>query len=405
MINELKALHYLDSQIEELVLDRKKMMESINSLNQQFNIPIDIAADILQMRTNVRDYNENILYCLFKILSPRRIGDFFTEKEIEIYSTWKYEEQKEDFPIVFDSIQVTNNQWIGTISIRRLMSFRNQNIIRYNEDTQRPLKHVIKGDVKIFRININRKSIRSIMNLMKDEDYIPNTLTFNLPANAKFHFESDTKKLVIEKTNNFHFDIIDGYHRYLAASNLFNQDRTIDFNMELRIVSFNDGKAKQFIYQEAQTNPIKKVDSDSMNQNSVANRIVDWINEDNKCLLYKKIKRNNYIINSSYLSQVIKVMYVTPIGEDHISDQMVDICQNIVRKINILVRTDQSLSHEAWDNIFVACALYSFNKDISNDSLLDSIRKIYDRIQNSTITVRNDVFTKADYGKIKKLAI
>lgn len=66
-------------------------------------------------------------------------------------------------------------------------------------------------------------------------------------------------------------------HRYIAISDLSNLNEDFDYPMELRSTMFSESKAQQMIWQKDQKTKMRKIESDSLNQNNFANQVINFI--------------------------------------------------------------------------------------------------------------------------------
>jgi len=81
------------------------------------------------------------------------------------------------------------------------------------------------------------------------------------------------------------FNLIDGYHRTLAMSEIHQFNAEFNLPMELRIVSFTRSEAEAFVFKQDQKTLMKKVGSDSYDPNTITNRIIVRINKSPEFLL------------------------------------------------------------------------------------------------------------------------
>lgn len=125
-------------------------------------------------------------------------------------------------------------------------------MINYNVNAQRTMQRVIKGDKELYRITLNKHAVNSIRRSFESGEFIPNTITLNIPEDPEneFYYNEKNSELVIKNIN--HFDISDGYHRYVAACQAYDQNDKFNYPLEIRIVSFDNDKVKKFIFQEDQ---------------------------------------------------------------------------------------------------------------------------------------------------------
>lgn len=226
-----------------------------------------------------------------------KIKDIFTDKEIQKYSKSKFENVTETiYPISFKVLKISDDQWLSTISSKKLFELYKNQIINYNKNTQRPLKEVTKHGVKTYKINKNKQSVNAIKEDLKKGLFIPNCLTFNInmdnPSN-EYYVDEENKELVLE---NGQFDLIDGFHRYSAITELLLENPDIEFNFGIWIMNFDENKSCRFIAQEDKRNKINKTYTkslDALNGDNFSSRIIQVLNENNNSPFKGKLTRYN----------------------------------------------------------------------------------------------------------------
>ena len=226
-----------------------------------------------------------------------KIKDIFTDKEIQKYSKSKFENVTETiYPISLKVLKISDDQWLSTISSKKLFELYKNQIINYNKNTQRPLKEVTKHGVKTYKINKNKQSVNAIKEDLKKGLFIPNCLTFNInmdnPSN-EYYVDEENGELVLE---NGQFDLIDGFHRYSAITELLLENPDIEFNFGIWIMNFDENKSCRFIAQEDKRNKINKTYTkslDALNGDNFSSRIVQVLNENNNSPFKGKLTRYN----------------------------------------------------------------------------------------------------------------
>ena len=226
-----------------------------------------------------------------------KIKDIFTDKEIQKYSKSKFENVTETiYPISFKVLKISDDQWLSTISSKKLFELYKNQIINYNKNTQRPLKEVTKHGVKTYKINKNKQSVNAIKEDLKKGLFIPNCLTFNInmdnPSN-EYYVDEENGELVLE---NGQFDLIDGFHRYSAITELLLENPDIEFNFGIWIMNFDENKSCRFIAQEDKRNKINKTYTkslDALNGDNFSSRIIQVLNENNNSPFKGKLTRYN----------------------------------------------------------------------------------------------------------------
>ena len=354
---------------EKILFNKEKSNNILHNMQDSFNIPTGMTMDLLTGRINLEDANEFILFaltnCLDKELEKKNTNNFFTPIEINGYSNSKYQEETIKFPIEIKCVPVTPDQWIGSIDVGFIMKLRKAQLINYNANAQRTLQKVVKGERSYYKITLNKDAINKISESMDNGNYIPNTITLNMPETTDFSYDDSRCILTIKSLD--HFDISDGYHRYIAMGQL--KDKNPDFNypMELRIIMFSEDKVKQFIYQEDQKTKMRKIDSDSMNMNAPENLVVERLNRDVMFNLKNKIARNNGSINYGELAAVIKYFYFKGQTTDKSVRRIIEVENEIRDKFNKLTETYPDLLDKNYSFIDLMIIFYTFDNTTVND--------------------------------------
>ena len=376
LANKIKPL------CEKVLFDKEKSNNILQEMQTSFNIPTGMTMDLLTGRINLEDANEFILFalcsCLDKELEKNNTNKYFTSIEIEGYSKSKYQEETIKFPIEIKCIPVAADQWIGSIDVDFIMKLRKAQLINYNANAQRTLQKVVKGERSYYKITLNKDAINKISESMNNGNYIPNTITLNMPETADFSY--DDSKCILSIKSLDHFDISDGYHRYIAMGQL--KDKNPDFNypMELRIVMFSEDKVKQFIYQEDQKTKMKKIDSDSMNMNAPENLVVERLNRDVIFNFKNKIARNNGSINYGELATIIKYFYFKGQTVDKSVKRIIEVENEVRDKFNKLTEVNIDLLDKNYIFTELMIIFYTFDNITTTEYNPERTIKLLDKV-------------------------
>ena len=326
-----------------------------------------------------------------------KIKDIFTDKEIQKYSKSKFENVTETiYPISFKVLKISDDQWLSTISSKKLFELYKNQIINYNKNTQRPLKEVTKHGIKTYKINKNKQSVNAIKEDLKKGLFIPNCLTFNInmdnPSN-EYYVDEENGELVLE---NGQFDLIDGFHRYSAITELLLENPDIEFKFGIWIMNFDENKSCRFIAQEDKRNKINKTYTkslDALNGDNFSSRIIQVLNENNNSPFKGKLTRYNDS-NINYDDVVITIndnfkcntrMEANRLSENIIKsfeileDDGIDITNLNSNEIIVsLVGISLLLSNEIEDKTFVS----KVKTYINSNNTLNTNRKIINYYNN-----------------------
>ncbi len=367
-----KANEKLEKEMAKIT-NKNERRAVCRELYAEFNIPIDLSADIITFRKDVRELSDFALFCFLFVINKESLGKYFTKKEIEVLSEEKWEKEEIEFPLVFEGmVQVADDQWIGRTSMRELMKMKDAQLINYDENEQRAYRRIKNGNTEMFRIFINKKNVDEIRQLLETGAYISDDITLNMPLGADFSYNNYT--LRIDSLPNGKFNIIDGYHRWLSMSQIYNFDRDFDYPMELRIVNYPTEKAEQFIFQKDQKTVMKKADSNTYNQYSAANKIAQRLNQDPSSDIQGLIGRNNAMISMSSLVALIDRFWCKE-AKTQDAAFIIRTKSMLQGKFNSLIESNPQLLNEKWTDKYLLIIMYLFYKEIepTNDviNLLD----------------------------------
>jgi len=308
--NVREAIIEIRKQSVNIVINNAKIEELYSYIDKKYNIPGNLVFDMLFGNKANNKFSRFEVFAVMDgichvddSIENDLVNKYFTDQEIEAFKNEKFEIDTLEFPLVFDAIKISDDQWITKITVRDLMKMRFKRFITYNANTQRQLKKVVKNGEAVYQISINQKAVKSIEKALKNNSFIANTLTFNLPEDALFTYDEEKKQLIIEKASGV--DIVDGYHRYLAACKVFDNNHDFDFTFELRIIHFDEFRAKEFIFQEDQKTQMKRIASVAYDMNRASNQVIGRVNKNPMCNLYGMLSINSGFCDIGVASNLI----------------------------------------------------------------------------------------------------
>lgn len=394
MIKDRSVLEeYLEKQCDSIVMDNEKCKALYTYANKTYDIPKGIVMDLVSKRMLFEEVSEFVLFILLdsfcNIIDNKRKRQpkhYYTDQEIKYYQKSKYIIDEVKFPMEFKMVQVEEDQWIGKINVKKLMQLRRAQLINYNVNAQRTMQRIVRGEKESFKISLNHKAVSQIAESFEQNEFIPNTITLNIPLETDYDFSYDEENcsLVIKSLD--HFDITDGFHRYIAASQVSDLNKDFDYNMELRIVNYTEDKAKQFIFQEDQKTQMRKVDSDSLNMNKAANIVVTRLNENVRCNLKGLISRNDGIIPFGELAELVDYFYFRDVKKEKERIATIRAVNELTENFNILTEYNTKYLEEKMDFRTLATAMYCFDYFRDNDDkikMCEVIEKAADALNNS----------------------
>lgn len=379
---------------------RKETRELYDNVKNKFGLSIRTVDEMIHFKKDVREYTTFEVFAVIYFMDRDCLQKYFTPKEIDFFSNEKIEEDKIEFPIVFsDMIQIADDQFIGKITAQQLMKLKAARLINYDADEQRALRIVKSGNIEIYKPFVNLKSVRDIKQLMKDGKYIPDPLTLNMPDGSEFSYSDNS--LTVYSLPNGMMNLDDGYHRYLAISQLYDEDNNFDYPMELRIINFVNSKANAFIYQQDQKTKMKKVVSDSYNTNSAANKIVQRLNQDPDCNIQGMVGRNGSNIDASALAKLIDHFFVNGVyGKKVEMSHIIEIKNDLSRKFNLITEKDTSFLG-VYDEAKLFVTMFVFSSDIEESKYVDAINGLLNELSDEEKKTMDVIKT----GNVRKRAV
>ena len=395
--NELNE--YIEKKITTTLSHRQARISFYNVLLNKFELPSDIPESMVTHRKDISEFTNYEMFCFLYALDKNKLKKYFTDKEIKLFSNEKYETETIEMPIEFTNmIQIAEDQFIGKTTLQWLMKAKKARIINYDPNEQRALRRVKHGETEIWKPWVSTKNVSEIKESMLNGTYIPDPITLNIPDGSSYYY--DNGKLVIESLVNGMFNLDDGYHRYLAMSQIHDFDKEFDYPMEIRIVNFDNAKANQFIFQQDQKTSMKKVVSDSYDPNSVANRIIQRMNMDPLFNLNGKIGRNNALISSPILGKLITFFYPK---DKNINENIfvVETKNDLVKKFNVISDADTKYMNKKYTEKELIIIMYVFsNNMIKPEEYIDTINLLMDKTRKE-----NRLIMLTPTGRVRKAGI
>lgn len=375
-------------QTSEIVQVKKNRRKLYTDLFKWFNMPTSIAEEMITFKRDIKEFTPFDIFCILYFVDKNSLSKFFTENEIAKLSKEKYIIEKADFPLVFkDMVQITDDQWIGKTTVQELMKLKRSRMLNYDENEQRALRRVKSGKEEIFKPFVSNKNVREIKEAMENGVYIPDPITLNMPEGSEYSFSNNT--LTIESMPNGMFNLDDGYHRYLAMSQIYDFNKDFDYPMELEIVNFSNTKANNFIFQKDQKTPMKKIVAATYNLNAIPNRIIQRINEDPTCNISHMIGRNQANIDAGVMSKLITTLFIPKdIKKDQEAKTIISIKNDLVKKFNKITEQDEKFLGKYSDQMLFA-TMYIFSTDINEGKYAEAVNDVLDSLTDEESKILN----------------
>lgn len=366
----------------------------------KFNLSTSVVDDMLTFKKDIKEFTPFEIFAVVWFLDRNSLSKFFTQDEIENLSNSKFDDLKATFPLVFDDmVQITPDQWIGKISLQQIMKLKRSRMLNYDENEQRALRRIKSGKEEIFKPYVNNRSVKEIKEAMENGTYIPDPITLNMQDGAEYNYSNH--KLTIYSLPKGMFNLDDGYHRYLAMSQIADFNKDFDYPMELRIVAFSNSKATAFIFQQDQKTLMKRIVSETYDPNSVANKVVRKLNEEATSNINGMIGRNKAMIDSAVLSKLITSFYNTnKTPREEVNKAVISIYGQLKEKFNYITEQNDLFLGKYTDTLLFI-VMYVFSTDLPKEKYVDTILSVYGGLTEE----ENKYFRIASIGAVRKKAI
>lgn len=373
-----KLEELLSNKCLKIKRDRESQEIVMKCLKDRHNIPTGDTMDMLKLKTNYGELTDFTLYCLlegFEQLDKAKYStEYFSDKEISNYSSMGYERESV-FPLRFKVNQGPDDQWIGFIDMELFRTLRVNQILNYNPNTQRPMKKVTRKGEEFFKPVLNTKSVDEIYASLKAGEYIPDTLTFNIPETAEFYYDNEQRELIITSIDKL--DITDGYHRYMAFCRAMDTIPDFNYFIEVRITYFSEDKARHFIFQQDKKNHMPKVSAKAMDASNNANRVVKKLNTEMTSNLKGKIGQNEGLINLGEMCVAVEYFYFSKSNKEDIK-LIIDTFNELRNKWNLITNANVSLLERQYTLRELIVITYIFSKYSDEGEIISKIGRVLD---------------------------
>jgi hypothetical protein len=328
---------------------------------------------------------------------------YFTEIEINEFQK-SLEKTDYDYDISIKDWHMTTVAQYNIITIytdiNEVVKWRNLNKLRFNPDTQRDLIVIETHGVPIKKLDINEKSIKDMKKLMVGGLYFPVTGTINInPDINEEPYIIRGGNLIIPSES--HMDLIEGFHNYVAETQLKDENPDWEFPCEFKLMTLNKEDANRYIFQMDKKNHFREAQVARIDTQNETNYLINSLNTSSSFHLKGTINKDAFL----FLYKQISKMFILEKRK-----QTVDLLYVFIKNLNhfIIERNhfDEPLTNSEW---FINLYLTKYTQDngidfinlynsININELLNSIviknsplKKHLDEIKNAISEVNKNV--------------
>lgn len=397
MINDealRKVLNKKVDQIKELPrpVQRKIESEMANRYNVKYGDTVDMFNGIGDNAVDKLPYDKlyKLMKCIYEVAinsnqqldaSDLNEDKYFVKEEIAEFSI-PYPEEEKDFDLVItDWKQISDTKIKIFTNVDEVTNvWRNFNKLRFNPETQRDLVNVIINGKKVKRLDVNRDSIRDMKKLMSKGMYYDVPIIININPEISPLPYKDGKNLIIPKEA--HMDLIEGFHNYIAMTELKDEDPNFKFDVEFTLRILTVEEANQFIIQMDKKNHFKPAQIVRIDKLNEINYIIDQLNKRSSFHLYGTIDDDMKV----YLNKLLTNLYGSVI--DRLNETL-PILSDLENNLNYIIITQKHVKSFTKKEFMLYISLIKYSKDnniefenifnkINNEKMLNDFNYYYE---------------------------
>lgn len=239
--------------------------------------------------------------------------DYFTNQEIQTAHQFDANIYRNEtkLPLTLGDFHLINMDYIGEVDIKTIKKLLDNQLLSYNFDVQREatIKHV--RDEIIMMPTLNQKNINEIADLIEKKELVTTNIVFNAALGTADDGKEviyDDKKRSITFMPGTKIDIVDGYHRCTAASQVLLRNPNAEFKFGLLVLNTDTTGAKKYQGQLAKQTPLSMVRRKALEEASDADKVVTLIKRESD--LRGKISEGKYVTKNELVSYDDLVGYV-----------------------------------------------------------------------------------------------
>lgn len=361
-------------------LQKKVELEMATKYNVKFGDTVDIFNDISPNRVDELDYNK--LYKLMKSIHEVAINSgqvidasdlnpdkYFTASE-KLEFGLPYPEEEKDFDLVItDWKQISENKYkIYTNNKEVTHVWRNNNKLRFNPASQRDLITIKTGGKIIKKLDINRTAVNNMKSLMKKGLYynVCGILNINPDIDMEYLPYKDGRNLIIPKE--CHIDLIEGFHNYLAETELTDEDPNFEFDIEFTLMILTTEQANDLILQMDKKTHFRPAQTVRMDRLSEINYIVNTLNTRSSYHLFGTIDNS--------MKEYLNTLFTSVFGGITERQESIELLLELESGFNFAIEKTKHFKKplSKREYFFYSCLIkYSLDNKIDFSKLINSI--------------------------------
>jgi hypothetical protein len=273
----------LESVLEKLTFNTQTKKEIIAFLVER-NYSVGLATKMITNIVYLKTLNE-IELCLLTMIVYEKLENqedkdlvypqaYFMNYEIEKATTHKRVVETNNSSVIrLTNVTRTNpDQYnCGRVSLQLIGFIINNMLYDYNMEVQRqPTKKIRREKITKVPTIIPEKKI-GIKTDILNHSMTSNDITINVPRNDKqrFSYNEESQTLEIEVDENTRFQIIDGFHRWVAISDVLEHEPKFEYNFTFNIFNTTESAASEWVLSKDKQTPFAEYHVKNLSNNDV----------------------------------------------------------------------------------------------------------------------------------------
>lgn len=223
----------------------------------------------------------------FKVLGRGEFVDKYIpigeQQEAKQYDFVAYKERDSiKLPYEISPVVKINDLYSCALTVKQIAELLNSGILNYNFEIQREAKLETRTDEIIKKPTINKINIKEIEQHLLNDTLKESTLYFNAAPMTSAEgdeiiYNNDTNTILLTKGTRI--DILDGFHRVLAAQEAYRLNPSLDFEFNVIFSNFSTSEAIRWQAQHSKATPWSQNRITEMQQESRGAKVVKTIKD------------------------------------------------------------------------------------------------------------------------------
>lgn len=300
--------------IPSLVANKNDYEDASKHLNDQHGINRSVLAKVLNNPKQLEAYGD-----IFTGLIAQQIGEkvplanvdlkleeWFTEVEVDNIQSYKHESEVENdeisFPLTLQNVELLKTD-VYQVALPEtfIARMRKYYLLKYNFDLQRDPILIKRGGKTRKKMNLNKKNIREIEELVLEGKLMPTAMVYNCTPysglnNQELIYDEKTRELTINEGTVM--NILDGTHRTFGIYGAYKKNPNLKNKVTVLLTNFTDEEAKLFQVQLSKQTRINTTRIAQLEAPTLSSRIVNTLN--NEPIFKDKVATNIQRPKDSY---------------------------------------------------------------------------------------------------------